>query len=85
MADIETADELYSSYIILDNNLLILKERIRRIEDINDKSELIKECEGLYEVHGRIEFVAKKILSISNNRVVPTNCQRKLGKDTSCK
>lgn len=84
MTDIETADELYSFYITLDNNLLILRERVKRIEDISNKGERIKECEGLYEAHKRIEFIAQKLLSISN-RVAPTICQQKLENDISRK
>jgi len=84
MTEIETADELYSLYITLDNNLLIMKERVKRIEDINDKDERIKECESLYEAHGRIEFVARKLLTIGNG-VSPTNCQQKLEHDISYK
>lgn len=76
MTDIETADALYSLYITLDNNLLILKERVSRIESINNKDERIKECEGLYEAHGRIELVARKLLSICANDL-PTEARKR--------
>jgi|GEM_PF-3541887 hypothetical protein len=84
MIEIEISDELYPLYITLDNNLLILKERVKRIEDLNNQVERVKECDGLYEALGRIEFVAQKLIAIANY-VTPTNCQRKLDHDSSQK
>ena len=80
----EIADELYLLYITLDNNLLILKERVKRVEDISNKAERIKECDSLYEALERIEFVAERLIMIGNH-VSPTNCQQKQEHDVSQK
>lgn len=64
---VELVDKIYPLYITLGNNLLVIKERTRKIENITDQRELIRECECLYESCGRIEYVMKKMLSLTES------------------
>ncbi|MDQ7094277.1 hypothetical protein REC12_11820 [Desulfosporosinus sp. PR] len=67
MTEMEVFDELNLLNIDLDNTLIILRERTRRIENIESKEKVIRECDGLYEAFDRIELAIQKLLSIAND------------------